>query len=124
MPSIDSDSVEFGDSAGVKVIVDWTPWSTNALTHQHQVSGDLRNLHPATYHKIWIQSAQYRDYETADWLFTDDNSAGQPIESIDRAFIVDSGATYAIELIAPTGQYDSAYSSLWPKILDTFEPEA
>jgi Protein kinase domain len=122
MPSIDSDSVEFGDSTGDKVIVDWTPWSTDAVTHQHQVSQDLVRLHPA-YQEISIRSARYRDYEAADWLFTDDNSAGQPVESIDRAFIVDSGATYAIELIAPTGQYQAAYDSIWPKVLASFEPE-
>src|SRR6185437_4612069 len=121
MPSIDSDSVEYGNAAGVKIVLDWTPWSSDAVTHQHQVSRTLAKLHPA-YQKLYIQSAGYRDYQTADWLFTDDNSAGEPIESIDRAFIVDSGATYAIELIAPASEYQSAYDTFWSKILNSFQP--
>lgn len=123
MPSIDSDSVELGDTTGLKVIVDWTPWTTDAVSHQQQVSQDLVDQHPG-YHEISIQSVQYRDYDTADWLFTDDNAAGQPIKSVDRAFVVDSGSSFAIELIAPTAEFGSAYGSLWPKVLASFEPQS
>jgi len=114
--------LEYENSAGFAVIVDWTAWQTDAVTHQEQVAQDLADGRPA-YRKISIQSVQYRGYDTADWFFTDDKD-GQEIESIDRAFAVDSGSTFAVEMFGPIGQFQSVYDSVWSKMLTSFEPQS
>ncbi|HET7012534.1 MAG TPA: serine/threonine-protein kinase [Streptosporangiaceae bacterium] len=117
------DRVTFADSAGFQVIVDWTPWQLSPVAHQRQLSRQTLDAHGSSYQEISIQSAQYRDYSTADWQFTDYQN-GVQIESIDRAFIVDSGSTYAIELYGPIGQFQSVQASIWSKMLASFEPES
>jgi hypothetical protein len=117
------DRVTFGSSAGFQVIVDWTPWTLSPVAHQQQLSRNTAQAHGSAYQEISIQSASYRDYSTADWQFTD-YRGGQQIESIDRAFVVDSGSTYAIELYGPIGQFQSVQASIWPKMLAGFKPES
>lgn len=115
--------LEYENTAdGFSVIVDWTAWQSGAVTHQEAVSQDLVEGHSA-YQKISIQSVQYRGYDAADWRFYDDKD-GQQIESIDRAFAVDSGSTFAIELFGPVGQFQSVYASIWPKMVASFEPQS
>ena len=117
------DRVTFGNPAGFQAIVDWTPWQLSPVAHQRMLSRQTLQAHGSAYQEISIQSAQYRDYSTADWQFTDYLN-GQQIESIDRAFIVDSGSRYAIELYGPIGQFQSVRASIWSKILASFEPES
>jgi hypothetical protein len=117
------DRVTFGNAAGFQVIVDWTPWHRGPVAHQQQLSNSTASAHGSTYSEISIQSVQYNDYSTADWQFTDYKD-GVQIESIDRAFKVDSGSTYAIELFGPIGQFQSVYDTYWSKMVSSFQPES
>jgi hypothetical protein len=118
-----SDQVQYGDSAGFSVVVDWTAWQTDPVTHQQQVSETLASSRGSAYQQISIRTVQFDGYDTADWLFTD-YKGDEQIESIDRAFVVGSGSTYAVELFGPVGQFQSVYNSVWPKMLGSFNPQS
>ena len=117
------DRVTFGNAAGFQVIVDWTPWQHSPVAHQRQLSTSTAEAHGSAYSEISIQPVQYNGYSAADWQFTDYKD-GVQIESIDRAFVVDSGSTYAIELYGPIDQFQSVYDSYWSKMVNSFQPES
>jgi protein kinase-like protein len=117
------DRVTFGNSAGFQVIIDWTPWHRSPVAHQRMLSRRTLSAHGSAYNELSIQSVPYHGFDTADWQFTDYLN-GVQIESIDRAFIVSSGSTYAVELYGPIGQFQSVYDSVWSKMLQSFQPES
>ncbi|HEY6786822.1 MAG TPA: hypothetical protein VI365_05880 [Trebonia sp.] len=52
-----------------------------------------------------------------------DSEAGQLTHYLDHGFVsVPSAQAYAIELIAPEGEWTSARARLWDKLLPSFSP--
>ena len=122
--STSSDEVKFaGPQPGFVVVVEWTntPQTDAAATWRQLSAGKAAS--DSAYHEDFIRPIQYRDYNAADWEFTDDYPAGQNNEFYDRGFVVHPGTLgFAIELYGPVDQFQSVYASIWPKLTTTFQP--
>jgi len=122
--STSSDEVKFsGSPPGFVVVVEWTntPQTDAAATWRQLSAGKASS--DSTYHEISIEPIQYRDYNAADWKFTDQYPAGENNEFLDRGFVVHPGTLgFAIELYGPSDQFQSVYASLWQNLVTTFQP--
>jgi hypothetical protein len=122
--STSSTEVKFaGPQPGFVVLVEWTYTPhTDAAATWRQLSDGKAASDPA-YRENFIRPIQYRDYNAADWEFTDDYPPGQNNEFYDRGFVVHPGTLgFAIELYGPADQFQSVYTRLWPKLTTTFQP--
>ena len=111
-----------GPQAGFVVLVGWTrhPGPDQLADWRHQAA--LKARSDPTYQQIGIRRVPYRDYNTADWEFTN-LYHGQLTHVLDHGFIVTPGRLgYAIELYGPDANWLPVRASIWKGLLRTFSP--
>jgi hypothetical protein len=91
----------------------YTNWEQQAAWKAETDSGYLR---------IGIHRVYYRGWNCADWEFTDVVD-GTATRFLDHGFIpVPGRQAYAIELVAPASQWDTAKAAYWGELLASFTP--
>jgi hypothetical protein len=112
----------FTGPQGQKLLVAWT------TTPKDDPVADWRNqeryMVRSQYRKIRIESVDYRGWNTADWEFTYVDG-GTKYRSIDRGFVVNSHAGYALMYTAEAAHWDDELRrDTWRTLTKSFEPKA
>ncbi|MGW1794483.1 serine/threonine-protein kinase [Streptomyces sp. NPDC001984] len=107
---------------GQKLLVAWT------TTPKDDPVADWRNqeryMVRSQYRKIRIEAVDYRGWNTADWEFTYVDG-GTKYRSIDRGFVVNSHAGYALMYTAEAAHWDDELRrDTWRTLTKSFEPKA
>jgi Protein kinase domain len=112
-----------GRYAGFVLVVAWnTHPQADALADWRQQAAQ-KAATDSSYRQISIHGVSYRDYNAADWQFTDNDQGGVRIHIIDRGFIVRPGQlAYAIELYGPSSKWPAVYRSIWQPVVKSFRP--
>ena len=112
----------FTGPQGQKLLVAWT------TTPKDDPVADWRNqeryMVRSQYKKIRIEAVDYRGWNTADWEFTYVDG-GTEYRTIDRGFVVNSHAGYALMYTAEAAHWDDALRrDTWRTLTRSFEPKA
>ncbi|MER5912777.1 serine/threonine-protein kinase [Streptomyces sp. NPDC001982] len=112
----------FTGPQGQKLLVAWT------TTPKDDPVADWRNqersMVRSQYRKIRIEAVDYRGWNTADWEFTYVDG-GTKYQSIDRGFVVNSHAGYALMYTAEAAHWDDELRrDTWRTLTKSFEPKA
>ncbi|MEU2281302.1 protein kinase [Streptomyces sp. NPDC013178] len=119
--SSDNAGDRFTGPDGQKLLVAWTttPKDDPVADWKNQERGMVRSQ----YKKISIEKVNYRGWNTADWEFTYVDN-GTAYRTIDRGFVVDSSAGYALMYTAKAAAWDSELrKSTWTTLTQTFMPK-
>jgi hypothetical protein len=110
-----------GQPPGFDVVVAWTRHPrADQYTDWLQQAAAKAQADP-TYRQISIQSVSYRGYNAADWEFTNVYQ-GVRTHVMDRGFIVTPGhLAYAIELYGPADDWPTVFTSMWSKLVTSFQ---
>jgi hypothetical protein len=120
--SSDSAGDRFTGPDGQKLLVAWTS------TPKDDPVADWRNQEQymvrPQYHRIAIEKADYRGWNTADWEFTYvDGSTTYRV--IDRGFVVDSHLGYGLMYTAKADDWDGELrKNTWKTLTQTFQPKS
>ncbi|ATL29880.1 serine/threonine-protein kinase [Streptomyces formicae] len=120
--STGSAGARFTGPNGQKLLVGWTttPKDNPVADWKSQENYMVRSQ----YHRIRIEKADYRDWNTADWEFTYVDG-GTKYRSIDRGFVVNGGLGYGMMYTAKADDWGSAErKSAWRTLTQTFEPKS
>ncbi|MGW0628723.1 serine/threonine-protein kinase [Streptomyces sp. NPDC002758] len=112
----------FTGPQGQKLLVAWT------TTPKDDPVADWHNqeryMVRSQYRKIRIEAVDYRGWNTADWEFTYVDG-GTKYRSIDRGFVVNSHAGYALMYTAEAAHWDDELRrDTWRTLTKSFEPKA
>lgn len=111
-----------GTPSGFVLVVAWSTHPLyDALADWEHQSAEMA-ASDSSYQEISVSRVSYRNYNAADWQFTDIDQ-GVTVRAIDRTFIVRPGQLgYAVELYGPAGQWPAVYASLWQRLMTSFQP--
>ncbi|MET8244769.1 serine/threonine-protein kinase [Streptomyces sp. NPDC005202] len=118
----DSAGARFTGPDGQKLLIAWTS------TPKGDPVADWRNqeryMVRSQYHRIRIEKADYRGWNTADWEFTYVDG-GTEYRTIDRGFVVNDHLGYALMYTAKAAKWDSGLrKNTWQTLTKTFEPKS
>ncbi|MFE9608523.1 serine/threonine-protein kinase [Streptomyces sp. NPDC006012] len=119
--SSDAAGDRFTGPDGQKLLVAWTstPKDDPVADWQNQE----RDMRRAQYQRIRIAKVDYRGWNTADWEFTYADG-GTKYRTVDRGFVVDQRAGYALMYTAKSAQWNSALrKGTWRTLTASFEPK-
>ncbi|BBA99606.1 putative serine/threonine protein kinase [Actinacidiphila reveromycinica] len=112
----------FKGSGGENLLVDWTHhpgksalgnWRTSAAAAPGSMPG---------YHQIKVVSADYRDYDAADWEYTRQEQ-GKAVHVLNRGMVTDAKHGYALMFTTPAGAWgDDANAKRLATFFSTFKP--
>ncbi len=76
------------------------------------------------YHRIRIEKADYRSWNTADWEFTYADG-GTEYRTVDRGFVVNDHLGYALMYTAKAGDWDGDLrKDTWKTLTASFKPKS
>ncbi|OIK25975.1 serine/threonine protein kinase [Streptomyces malaysiense] len=107
---------------GQKLLVAWTttPKDDPVADWKSQEHYMVRSQ----YHRIRIEKADYRNWDTADWEFTYVDG-GTEYRTIDRGFVVDGRLGYALMYTAKAGDWDGDLrKDTWKTLTASFKPKS
>nr|WP_186337726.1 MULTISPECIES: serine/threonine-protein kinase [Streptomyces] len=107
---------------GQKLLVAWTgtPKDDPVADWKSQEHYMVRSQ----YHRIRIEEADYRDWNTADWEFTYVDG-GTEYRTIDRGFVVNDHLGYALMYTAKAGDWDGDLrKGTWKTLTASFRPKS
>jgi tRNA A-37 threonylcarbamoyl transferase component Bud32 len=119
--SSDDAGDRFTGPDGQKLLVAWTttPKDDPVADWKNQERGMTRSQ----YKRISIEKVDYHGWNTADWEFTYVDG-GTAYRTIDRGFVVNSSAGYALMYTAKSAAWDSDLrKSTWATLTQTFTPK-
>ncbi|MEV0979189.1 protein kinase [Streptomyces sp. NPDC049915] len=111
----------FTGPGGQRLLVAWTS------TPKDDPVADWRNqeryMVRSQYKKIRIEKVDFRDWNAADWEFTY-AEGGTPYRTIDRGFVVNDHAGYALMYTAKAVGWDGDLRrQTWQTLTETFQPK-
>ncbi|TXJ75261.1 serine/threonine protein kinase [Streptomyces lavendulae] len=107
---------------GQKLLVAWTgtPKGDPVADWKSQEHYMVRSQ----YHRIRIEKADYRNWNTADWEFTY-SDGGTGYRTIDRGFVVNDHLGYALMYTAKAGDWDGDLrKDTWKTLTASFKPKS
>ncbi|MER7917618.1 MULTISPECIES: protein kinase [unclassified Streptomyces] len=107
---------------GQKLLVAWTgtPKGDPVADWKSQEHYMVRSQ----YHRIRIEKADYRNWNTADWEFTY-SDGGTGYRTIDRGFVVNDHLGYALMYTAKAGDWDGDLrKDTWKTLTASFRPKS
>ncbi|WP_328468194.1 serine/threonine-protein kinase [Streptomyces sp. NBC_00448] len=96
----------FKGSGGENLLVDWTHSPGKSALHNWQVSAAAAPGQMKNYHQIKVASADYRDYDAADWEYTRQQN-GKAVHVLNRGMVTDKKHGYALMYTTPAGAWGS-----------------
>ncbi|MYR24531.1 serine/threonine protein kinase, partial [Streptomyces sp. SID6137] len=107
---------------GQKLLVAWTgtPKDDPVADWKSQEHYMVRSQ----YHRIRIEKADYRSWNTADWEFTYADG-GTEYRTVDRGFVVNDHLGYALMYTAKAGDWDGDLrKDTWKTLTASFKPKS
>ncbi|MFF4748568.1 serine/threonine-protein kinase [Streptomyces sp. NPDC002514] len=119
--SSDAAGDRFTGPDGQKLLVAWT--STPKDDPVADWKNQERDMRRSQYQRIRIAKVDYRGWNTADWEFTYVDG-GTKYRTVDRGFVVDGRAGYALMYTAKSAQWNSELrTGTWKTLTASFEPK-
>ncbi|WP_107485828.1 serine/threonine-protein kinase [Streptomyces sp. MUSC 14] len=119
--SSDSAGDRYTGPDGQKLLVAWT--TTPKDDPVADWKDQERYMVRSQYHKVRIEKADYRNWNTADWEFT--YVDGAKYHTIDRGFVVNGSLGYGLMYTAKDADWDSALrKDTWKTLTASFTPKS